>query len=231
MSQVQQVGSDLHLAAFLCKAARHKLAASKSALGKTCFSVLSNYRRTCITEQVIAKLTTIQSIMDVENRARQAAESGDFARAVELCLECRQKTISLSAFVASRGLASRIQAAYSSVQKSLDSALSDSCREFDASHYKPVRVAPLSRFLSVPCVVSHYYCLVAAQAVLAYRLIGKADRLLERLQRHWLAALHAESLEALQPYIPAKSNNTQGIPSARVHACSACQCHSRRCAC
>jgi hypothetical protein len=52
MSQVQQVGSDLHLAAFLCKAARHKLAASKNALGRTCFSVLSNYRRTCITEQV-----------------------------------------------------------------------------------------------------------------------------------------------------------------------------------
>jgi hypothetical protein len=88
---------------------------------------------------VIAKLTTMQSIMDVENRAREAAESGDFARAVELCLECRQKTINLSAFVASRGLAGRIQAAYSSVQKSLDSALGDSCREFDASRYKPVR--------------------------------------------------------------------------------------------
>lgn len=52
MAQVQQVGTDLHLAAFLCKAARHKLAASKSILGKTCFSVLSNYRRTCVTEQV-----------------------------------------------------------------------------------------------------------------------------------------------------------------------------------
>ncbi|ELR18216.1 uncharacterized protein ACA1_369590 [Acanthamoeba castellanii str. Neff] len=183
MSQVQQVGSDLHLAAFLCKAARHKLAASKNALGRTCFSVLSNYRRTCITEQVIAKLTTMQSIMDVENRAREAADSGDFARAVELCLECRQKTINLSAFVASRGLAGRIQAAYSSVQKSLDSALGDSCREFDASRYKP--------------------------AVLAYRLIGKADRLLERLQRHWLAALHTESLDALQPYIPAKEGQAQ----------------------
>jgi hypothetical protein len=45
--------------------------------------------------------------------------------------------------------------------------------------------------------------------VLAYRLIGKADRLLERLQRHWLAALHTESLDALQPYIPAKEGQAQ----------------------
>jgi hypothetical protein len=47
------------------------------------------------------------------------------------------------------------------------------------------------------------------QAVLAYRLIGKSDRLLERLQRHWLAALHSDALAALQPYIPPKTDKTQ----------------------
>lgn len=77
--------------------------------------------------------------MSIEERAREAAEAGDFTRAVELCLESRQKTLSLSSFVAANGLAGRIQAAYSSVQKAIDSSLRESCRQFDEARYKPVR--------------------------------------------------------------------------------------------
>lgn len=147
--------------------------------------------------QVILKLTTIQSIMGVQDRAHKVAEAGDFARAVEVCLESRQKTLGLSSLAVAGALNARIQSAYSSVQKSIDAALRDSCRQFDASRYKPVRLSQ-----EVTAQSDNYHHLIPSyQAVLAYRLIGKSERLIERLQRHWLAALHAEALAALQPYV------------------------------
>jgi len=176
MAQVQQVGSDLNLAAFLCKAARLKLSSTKSAMTKTCFSVLRSHKQTCVIEQVpllcsssfhaltsrgglgspssrqvISTLTTMQSITDVENRVRHAANQGDFTGAVEMCLECQRRTVDLSSFVAARGLAGRIRTAYSSVQRSLDAALRDSCRQFDPVRYKSVSVSLLSTLCSLLC--------------------------------------------------------------------------------
>jgi hypothetical protein len=46
MTQIQQIGSDLHLTAFLCKASRQRLAKAKEELTHSSLVVLANYRKT-----------------------------------------------------------------------------------------------------------------------------------------------------------------------------------------
>eukprot|EP01087_Luapelamoeba_hula_P024585 TRINITY_DN9420_c0_g2_i2.p1 TRINITY_DN9420_c0_g2~~TRINITY_DN9420_c0_g2_i2.p1 ORF type:complete len:987 (+),score=113.27 TRINITY_DN9420_c0_g2_i2:1-2961(+) len=187
MTQIQHLGFDLQMTAFLCKSSRQRLAAAKAQLTTSSFTILSLNKRKTNIQAVLNHLENIQNILVMEKRIRQLTEIGDFPAAIAECLECKKKISdeALAQFHCIRSLNSSLQEDYSALQRKLSASLLSVCSNFQPDIYS--------------CILT------------AYQLLGKTERVVDKLQRYFHQAINSDTYHILANQLLA----LQAIPNTK----------------
>ncbi|KAL6067947.1 hypothetical protein QOT17_008433 [Balamuthia mandrillaris] len=185
MNQIQQLGLDLHMTAFLCKKARQQLASAKEDLTKSGLTLLGYQRRIQVIETVLNHLISIRSILYMETQLLEALEQGDFPAAIQKCMDAKKRAQAHSQFAAVHALSARLQEHYINLQKKLHQSLLDQCSQFQEGAYE--------------------------RALVGYRLLSKTHRVLEKLQRHYLETITIKTQSVLNAHVFMSEENTANV--------------------
>lgn len=67
-------------------------------------------------------------------------ETGDFPKAIDLCIKCQQDTAKYQQFQSLRGLQSRFQESFERIEEKLDNALLVMCKQFNPEKYEKILI-------------------------------------------------------------------------------------------
>eukprot|EP00005_Dracoamoeba_jomungandri_P013800 CAMPEP_0174266650 /NCGR_PEP_ID=MMETSP0439-20130205/31006_1 /TAXON_ID=0 /ORGANISM="Stereomyxa ramosa, Strain Chinc5" /LENGTH=832 /DNA_ID=CAMNT_0015353745 /DNA_START=31 /DNA_END=2526 /DNA_ORIENTATION=+ len=183
MNQIQELGQDLRKTAVFCKEARAKLANSKDELTRSGFQILLLSKRKQELNSVLSHLSAIHQILVTEKQLLQLIEEEEYPEAIKKCHDSQKALASrsLSQFTCVNTLNARLQNIYRIIIEKLRSSLLDNCSSFNPDSY--------------------------SSALIAYSSLGKSNRVVDRLQRHFLNTLNLNTHNILNAHVFSDEEN------------------------
>jgi hypothetical protein len=181
MTKIHEMGQDLHQSAVICKNGRRLVQQTKGALTTHGIIVVAKHRKRQLYASICADLVEVQEILANERLLREALEEGDYPKAIELCLACRDALRSYEQFTCLASFGTYVQSSWELLQRRLENAVRDVVRSYDALAYERV--------------------------LLAHRRMGRGFHVLERLQRQFIDTINDQAKNALYAHVLQSERN------------------------
>ena len=130
---------------------------------------------------VAADLAEIDAIRAAERLLRDALDEGDWPRAIELCVQCRQALAAYAQFTCLASFSALVQRSWDALESRLEHGLREVVGTFDAVAYHRLLVA--------------------------HRRMGRGFHVLERLQRQFIDTINAQTQRALYAHVLQSPDN------------------------
>lgn len=183
MTKIHEMGQDLHQSAVICKNGRRLVQQTKGALTTHGIIVVAKHRKRQLYASICADLAEVQAILANERLLRQALEEGDFPKAIELCLACRESLRAYEQFTCLASFGTYVQSSWELLQRRLENAVRDVVRSYDALAYERV--------------------------LIAHRRMGRGFHVLERLQRQFIDTINDQAKNALYAHVLQSERNAE----------------------
>eukprot|EP01104_Vermistella_antarctica_P008256 TRINITY_DN2060_c1_g1_i1.p1 TRINITY_DN2060_c1_g1~~TRINITY_DN2060_c1_g1_i1.p1 ORF type:complete len:988 (-),score=289.61 TRINITY_DN2060_c1_g1_i1:155-3118(-) len=164
MANIHELGSDLKDTAGLCRNGRANLKTTKDQLTSSSLRILTGNRKAQIYRKMIEYLEAMKAIRETHQVIKTTLDEGDYPAAIQMFSTCRKSIGMYQRFACVRALNESLQSSYSVVPHRLDMSLLEVCSSFSAVTYE--------------------------RALVAYRLLGKSDRVMNKLRRHFKESIN-----------------------------------------
>ncbi|KAF2077128.1 hypothetical protein CYY_001575 [Polysphondylium violaceum] len=181
MSQIHEIGVELQRSTVMCSNGRRTLAQTKRNLTTTAFVIMSKYSKRNLLQHMYVDLSQIKDIVTLERLLKQTLSDGDYPATIKLYLECRNTITQHMHYRCVPELDSNLKQIYNVVQERIDKDFFNSCREFNSTTYQRV--------------------------FQAYKLLGRADRILEKLQDYFVDPIEPETRNIVYAHVLLSEEN------------------------
>lgn len=183
MSQIHELDVDLQQSAVMCRTGRNYLGSIKGELTNPSLVILAKYRKQQAFLHIMNELTRMKAVLSEESSLKRLLAEGDYPAAISKCISCQKALGSLLQYSGVQGLRRNFSEHYKVTQDRLDEALQQLCCTFPFSP---------SSFQKV---------------VAAYRILGKPERMLERLQPFFVDTVESHTSKIVKAHVVLSENN------------------------
>lgn len=198
MVDIRVLASELQLTARCAQNARLSLATAEANVARPALLLLARAERRQRLRAVLTLLEKVRRLSEWERATEAATAAGDYAAAIQLCLNCQTLVAELKDLQCVAPFYTTLQTRYQGLHSRLDAALAEQTRAFSPPDY--------------------------ARILDAFRLLGRTDGLLERLQKHFREQIVAAVRDTLLRHAPplqdepAPDGSKRCDPLALTHA-------------
>eukprot|EP00026_Physarum_polycephalum_P001093 Phypoly_transcript_01094.p1 GENE.Phypoly_transcript_01094~~Phypoly_transcript_01094.p1 ORF type:complete len:919 (+),score=161.13 Phypoly_transcript_01094:935-3691(+) len=183
MSQIHELGLDLQQSALMCNTSKTHLLSIQEGMTKGSLTILSKYNKRQVLGNIVEMMGKIKGLMADEATLKRLVSEGDYPAAIQKCLECQTTLGTLIQFRALQGMSTLFGEHYRLIQDRLDASLQQMCSTF------PFSPISFQRVFS------------------AYKLLGKADRMIERLTPFFVDTVETHAAKIVKTHVLLSEQN------------------------
>lgn len=186
-NHIMEVLETVKVALKLCQNSRKELSVVKKEYSE-CLTVLANYRKRQLAQNVLDILKMIKNLYNFEKRLNVLLNEGDYVGAILELQQCQKIANKYRYFTCVSALTYKIQETIENTDSQLDRILSQTCYHFNGDHYSKLQAA--------------------------YSLLDKTQiSMIDNLHVHYITAIFNSSINVVQSFVDKPgliSNDTSG---------------------
>ncbi len=112
MQKIHELGQDLQRATVICKNSRTNLARAKEELTQKVLLIIAKYRKLQVYQQILDEILHLKNLSVAKETLRNAIDEGNFPKAIELTIQCREDLLRAEPYVCAKELIANIHVSF-----------------------------------------------------------------------------------------------------------------------
>eukprot|EP01117_Protostelium_nocturnum_P007743 TRINITY_DN2771_c1_g3_i1.p1 TRINITY_DN2771_c1_g3~~TRINITY_DN2771_c1_g3_i1.p1 ORF type:complete len:978 (+),score=333.39 TRINITY_DN2771_c1_g3_i1:163-3096(+) len=197
MTQIHELGVDLQTSADVCKEGRKSLLNAKEELIQRVLVILAKNKKKQRYVQIMKQLMEVKRVITAENQFKEVLLSGDYPKAMDLCLECKNLINNCKHFKCVDQMTVNLTQNLKTLEKKMGGGLTEICRNFDANSYEKI--------------------------LIGFRMSGQSHRVLESSKKAYLETINSNTKDVLFSHVMMSIDNaSNGEDLKKMHFPALC---------